>query len=111
MAVGFATGFVEDIKENDKTVGQAITHNSATTLAGAASGAIIAAFLPTNPVGWAIIGVAAATIAVGTVASVITEFAYQDNLLGFQDSLDYVGGKFDNLSAEVKKYSIKEVIE
>lgn len=93
---GFGKGFYDDINTNNKTVGQAFTHNATSTLVGLAAssfGEFATAGLLTlagvsNPAGWAILG----GMVAGTLLSSLFEFSYQNNFGGLQDSLDFLGG-------------------
>ncbi|WP_375180222.1 hypothetical protein [Enterococcus rotai] len=95
MAAGFGLGMYNDITNNGKTFGQALSHNVVSTGVGFTAGWVGAAgvgLLLTNPGGWAVLG----GIAVGTVVSVGLDYIYQNNILGVQDKLDWVGNKIDD---------------
>ncbi|AYG00460.1 T7SS effector LXG polymorphic toxin [Lactococcus allomyrinae] len=96
---GFAFGMYDDMADNHKTVGQALTHNIASTAigAGATAGAsfAIGALLVSNPVGWAAIGVSAAAIGIGVGATALFNLAYDNNFLGLKSGLDWAGSKID----------------
>lgn len=82
-AVGFASGMYTDISEDNKTVGEAVAHNSLTTGVGigtAAGTMAITAALVSNPGGWAVLG----GLAVGTVLTYGAEWAYKNNWLGIK---------------------------
>jgi hypothetical protein len=94
-------GFVDDFWiKKDKTVGEALTHNVSSLAfgmgAGAAGTAITTGALTflgvSNPAGWAVLG----TIAVGAAAGHFFNWAYDENFMGLQDGLDYVGNKIDD---------------
>uniref|UniRef100_UPI001E352DAC T7SS effector LXG polymorphic toxin n=1 Tax=Gracilibacillus suaedae TaxID=2820273 RepID=UPI001E352DAC len=87
---GFSIGMYDDIFVKNKTAGEAIAHN-VTSLAVGAGVTLITGALISNPGGWAILGAAA----LGTAAGTFFNFAYDTNLLGLQDGLDYVGSKID----------------
>ena len=89
-AVGFASGMYTDISEDNKTVGEAVAHNSLTTGVGigtAAGTMAITAALVSNPGGWAVLG----GLAVGTVLTYGAEWAYKNNWLGIKTGTDWVG--------------------
>ncbi|OLF50328.1 hypothetical protein BU200_02810 [Streptococcus acidominimus] len=106
MGVGFGLGMYDDIVNQDKTWGQALVHNGLSTGIGwgagvGATAAISAIFFVSNPIGWAAAGVAAASLAVGTVVSLGFETAYNNNFLGLQDGLDTVGDWLDDAGKDV----------
>ncbi|MDU2553432.1 MAG: transposase, partial [Staphylococcus epidermidis] len=86
-AVGFASGMYTDISEDNKTVGEAVAHNSLTTGAGIGAGVVAGAFLATTPPGIAITGV----IVIGTGVTLFSEAAYKNNWLGIKTGTDWVG--------------------
>ncbi|MFJ6413340.1 hypothetical protein CHI12_06520 [Terribacillus saccharophilus] len=95
MGVGFGVGMYEDMNQKDKSFGEALVHNSASLgigSAGAFLGTAATAFLlGSNPAGWAVLGgVAVSAVFVGGF-----NYFYDNNILGLQDGLDYVGGKID----------------
>jgi hypothetical protein len=95
IAAGFGIGMYDDLKNNDKTVGQAVSHNAASTGVGVGAGVLGAlgvGLLVSNPGGWAILG----GMAVGSVSSILFDLAYQNNFLGLQDGLDWAGNKIDD---------------
>ncbi|EUJ28497.1 hypothetical protein MFLO_12156 [Listeria floridensis FSL S10-1187] len=81
-------GIYDDISNNDKTVGEAITHNVVSTGATMGGAFLVGAMVSTNPIGWGF----AAGVAIGAGFS----WAYDNNFLGLQDKLDWVGGKIDD---------------
>ncbi len=93
--VGFALGMYDDLANDDKTVGEALSHNGMTLVAGiggsAAVGAIAAIALSSNPVGWTVL----AGLAVGSGLAFAADWAYQTNKLGLKDKTDWVGHKID----------------
>lgn len=100
IVAGFGTGMYDDLKNNNKTVGQAVTHNVASTGAGigggALGGALAALALGSNPVGWAALGTVAITMGIGMLASTGFDFLYKNNKLDIQDKLDSAGEKIDD---------------
>ncbi|MDK2802317.1 MAG: hypothetical protein KFW09_02945 [Oscillospiraceae bacterium] len=112
--LSFASGGIaayEGWKYNDKTVGQSISYGAATTgvsIAGGAFGvsavsAAIGLVFGTTPVGWAAAAATAASIAgvavavgIGIRISSGFEALYENNFLGLQDGLDWVGTKLDS---------------
>lgn len=94
VVAGFGMGMYDDMANKDKTVGQALSHNTVSTgvgIGGGALGALAVGALVTNPAGWAILG----GIAVGTAAGIAFDYAYQSNFLGLQDGLDWTGDRVD----------------
>ncbi|MFD2130662.1 hypothetical protein ACFSKI_05365 [Pseudogracilibacillus auburnensis] len=86
-AIGLAVGMQDDLVNEDKTVGEAIAHNVIVSGVGVGASLGAGALLGTNPVGWGIVGVAA----VGMLFSLSVDWAYQNNILGFQGLVDSVG--------------------
>ena len=109
-AVGFASGMYTDISEDNKTVGEAVAHNSLTTGAGIGAGIVAGAFLATTPPGIAITGV----IVIGTGVTLFSEAAYKNNWLGIKTGTDWVGKNvldptFNWISDKAKKiYSLEK---
>lgn len=81
--VGGVLGYYDDVYNNDKTPGQAIAHNGASIAVSTGTGAGI--------------GLAAGWIGLGAAAVVGFTFnaAYNNNILGLQDGLDWTGEKID----------------
>ena len=102
MGTGFGLGVYEDINYNDKTIGEAVSHN-ATSLGvgvlGQTGGTAASIALTTNPGGWAILG----GVAIGTLVTYGFNTAYKHNVFGIQDELDYIGQKLDQAGREVKE--------
>ncbi|MFP7476925.1 ribonuclease YeeF family protein [Terribacillus saccharophilus] len=93
-------GFIEDMWiKKDKTFGEAITHNVSSLAFSLGTGVAAQAFTTgaltflgvSNPAGWAVLG----TMAVGALAGHFFNWAYDENFLGLQDGLNYVGNKID----------------
>ena len=112
IGLGFGLGMYDDIVNKDKTIGQAIVHNGLSTGltwgAGAATTALAVAAL-SNPVGWAAVGVAAASFAAGYIVNLAFETAYNNNFLGLRDGVDAVGDWLDDASTKVGKSFVKGV--
>lgn len=116
MAVGIGVGMYDDIKNNNKTAGEAVAHNTASTGAGvlgsiggtAATTGVLTLLGISNPAGWAILG----GIAIGAVATGVFNYLYDSNKWGIQDGLDAVGKEIDNLGKQVSETfeSVKEGI-
>ncbi|MGY0691183.1 T7SS effector LXG polymorphic toxin [Virgibacillus sp. FSP13] len=103
IGLGFGVGMYNDIANNDKTWGEATTHNVVATGIGigatvVAKGIITAGAvaLGATPVGWAAVGIAAGATAVGVVATSVFNFAYEHNFLGLQDGLDWAGQQIED---------------
>ncbi|MFS0752067.1 T7SS effector LXG polymorphic toxin [Oceanobacillus sp. 1P07AA] len=95
LGVSIAIGTYSDLKQTDKTAGEAIAKNTFSSGAGFLTGALIAGgakvFLASNPVGWALVG----TIVGGTVVTTLANWAYDNNFLNIQDGVDWAGQKLD----------------
>lgn len=106
--VGFGIGMYDDLANDDKTFGEALSHNALTTGigtgAGIATSATIVA-LASNPVGWAALG----GLAVGIGATHLADWAYQANILGLKDKTDWVGHKIDEGIDNFKKSTVSTV--
>ncbi|UQW81647.1 hypothetical protein MNY58_00600 [Staphylococcus edaphicus] len=94
IGVGFGLGMYDDLKNENKTVGEATAHNTLTT--GAGIGASLAAgvgitFLVSNPAGWAVLG----GIAIGAGVAFGADIMYQNNTLGLKDGVDWTGHQID----------------
>ncbi|WP_323703667.1 transposase [Mammaliicoccus sp. Dog046] len=95
--VGYGLGMYDDMANDNKTVGEAVSHNTLTTGGGLASG-IVAGYLFTNPAGWAttaIIGIAAG-------GSLLIDYSYKKNFLKLKDGTDWVGHKIDDGIKSIK---------
>ncbi|HEF0933358.1 TPA: transposase, partial [Staphylococcus aureus] len=107
--VGFGIGMYDDLANDDKTFGEALSHNGMTLAAGSAGtavGAGLATFvLGSNPVGWVIL----AGLAMSTVFALGTDLIYQNNIFGLKDKVDWVGHKIDNSIDVVKKTTEKSM--
>lgn len=103
--VGFGIGMYDDMANDDKTVGEALSHNGMTLAAGVGTTAAITFFLSSNPVGWATVGILSAAF----VISMITDWAYQNNKAGIKDKVDWVGHKIDDGIDAVKNTTEKAV--
>ncbi|MBP1971419.1 putative DNA-binding ArsR family transcriptional regulator [Virgibacillus natechei] len=84
---GYIYGAYDDVKNNGKTVGQAVAHGG-TSLAIA-----VGAGLAISPAGWA--------LAAGIGLTVAFEFLYDRNVFGLQDGLDKVGDKLSEWGSNV----------
>ncbi|MFD1169422.1 T7SS effector LXG polymorphic toxin [Oceanobacillus caeni] len=97
LSIGYGT--MLDYKYSDKTVGEAVTKNTASTGAGLLAGwgtstaitGLGGAFLSATPVGWATLG----SVAVGTLGTMTFNWAYDNNFFGIQDGLDWAGKQID----------------
>lgn len=85
----FALALKQDIDriQTVATVGVAIAHNATVAGAGVGASVGVGALVGSNPAGWALVGVAATGIGL----SILAEVSYQNNILGFQDTVDSVG--------------------
>jgi hypothetical protein len=90
VVAGIATiyGVYDDVKNNDKTVGQGISHNVPGTILSVGGSMLVGALVSSNPIGWG--------FAAGVVAGAAFNWAYDNNFLGLQDGLDWVGDKIDD---------------
>ena len=59
--VGFGIGMYDDLANDNKTFGEALSHNGMTLAAGSVAAFGVAA-LVSNPVGWAVVGILTAGI-------------------------------------------------
>lgn len=107
--VGFGIGMYDDLANDDKTFGEALSHNGMTLAAGSGAGAVVTVgasiLLGSNPVGWAVIG----GFVAGTLVSKAADWAYQSNWNGIKDKTDWVGHKIDDSIDVVKKSTEKAV--
>lgn len=103
MAASAAIGMYDDLHNNGKTPGQAVTHNAAVLGAGIAGdavvGTVVALALVSNPGGWAV----AASIAGATLATWGFNYFYKNNKWGIRDQLDKAGKKVDKFTSNVHK--------
>lgn len=102
MAASAVIGMYDDIHNNGKTPGEAVTHTAGVLGAGIvgdalATGMVIA--LVSNPAGWAV----AAGIAGTTFGTLVFNYLYKNNVLGIQDGLDKLGKKVDKFTSGVHK--------
>ena len=101
--VGFGIGMYDDLANDDKTFGEALSHNGMTLAAGSAMGTIVSVgitMLASNPVGWAVLG----GFAAATGFAIAADWAYENNLWGLKDETDWVGHKIDDGIDVVKIY-------
>lgn len=99
MAFGYGIGMYDDLINNDKTVGEALAHNTTSLgvgIAGSTIGASVTASLlisfgVSNPVGWAILG----SVAVGVFATWGFNYLYDNNIGNVQDDSDRIGRVID----------------
>ncbi|TXL66723.1 hypothetical protein FHP05_04890 [Cerasibacillus terrae] len=96
---GYGLGMYHDLKKKDKSVGEAIAHNTASLGVGLGTNTLAMAAFGTNPGGWAILG----GIAVGTILTTTFNYWYEINLFDLQDGLDWVGGKIDETWKKTKE--------
>ena len=61
----------------------------------------LGAFLGSNPVGWAAVGVATASFAIGVGVTWLFNKAYENNFLGLKDGLDTTGAFLDDVGKNV----------
>lgn len=105
MAFGFGIGMYDDLVNKDKTVGEAIAHNTTSLgvgITGSAVGTLGTTGLLTflgvsNPVGWAVLG----GIATGVLVTSIFNYLYDNNIGKIQDKLDKVGEAIDDVMGKV----------
>jgi|SRR5690625_535227 len=90
---GFGFGMYGDLANNNKTVGEAVAHNTASLVAGVALGLGISLIIG-NPVGLAAVAITAGT-------SYLFDLVYHNNGLGIQTKLDTVGQKIDEVGSKV----------
>ncbi|MDR1568446.1 MAG: LXG domain-containing protein [Streptococcaceae bacterium] len=104
MIAGFGLGMYDDMANNDKTFGQAVMHNGSALGFGAGASVLL---LGSNPVGWAALG----AIGVGVAAGALFNLAYDNNFLGMQDGLDFLGSKVDDGMKWPSKEADKKIKE
>ncbi len=94
--VGFGIGMYDDMANDDKTVGEALSHNGMTLAAGIGGTAMLTGlttiFLGSNPIGWAILG----GLVVGSISARVADLMYQNNFFGTKDKVDAIGHKIDD---------------
>ena len=91
---GFGFGMYGDLVNNNKTVGEAVAHNTTAGAAGVVLGVGVSLVLGTNPVGLA-------AIATTTVITYAIDLVYRNNMFGIQTKLDNVGRKIDEVGSKV----------
>lgn len=102
--VGFGIGMYDDLANDDKTFGEALSHNGMTLAAGSVAAFGVAA-LVSNPVGWAVVGILTA----GIIGSIVSDYLYQNNYFGIKDKVDWAGHKIDEGIDAVNKTAEKAV--
>ena len=100
--VGFGIGMYDDLANDDKTFGEALSHNGMTLAAGSVAAFGVAA-LVSNPVGWAVVGILTA----GIIGSIVSDYLYQNNYFGIKDKVDWAGHKIDEGIDAVNKTAEK----
>lgn len=80
--LGFGKGVIDDMKDDNKSIGQAVVHNGVSTAIGLGT-----TFLLSNPVGWGV----AATIAGSFAITTLFEYFYSNNTFEIQSTLDGIG--------------------
>ncbi|UEX90902.1 T7SS effector LXG polymorphic toxin [Staphylococcus ratti] len=103
--LGFGIGMYDDLSDG-RTVGEALSHNTFTLAAGAGGMALAGIFLGSNPVGWAVLG----SFAVATLFSFGANLAYESNLFGTKDKVDWIGHKIDD-GIDAIKTSANDAVE
>ncbi|MBA4537274.1 hypothetical protein H1Z61_08990 [Bacillus aquiflavi] len=105
MVAGFSFGMYDDMVNSNRTAGQAIAHNATATAVGLGSSSFAATLIggsSTNPAGWAILG----GVGAGLLATTIFNVAYENNWLGIQDALNWVGDRIDDLWEGTKEVQV-----
>ncbi|EUY87621.1 hypothetical protein O520_01673, partial [Staphylococcus aureus M0430] len=102
--VGFGIGMYDDLANDNKTFGEALSHNGMTLAAGSVAAFGVAA-LVSNPVGWAVVGILTA----GIIGSTVSDYLYQNNYFGIKDKVDWAGHKIDEGIDAVNKTAEKAV--
>ena len=100
--VGFGIGMYDDLANDNKTFGEALSHNGMTLAAGSVAAFGVAA-LVSNPVGWAVVGILTA----GIIGSIVSDYLYQNNYFGIKDKVDWAGHKIDEGIDAVNKTAEK----
>lgn len=108
--VGFGIGMYDDLANDNKTFGEALSHNGMTLAAGIGGTAMLTGlttiFLGSNPIGWAIIG----GLVVGSISARVADLMYQNNFFGTKDKVDAIGHKIDD-GIDVVKESAEVTID
>ncbi|MBC1936479.1 hypothetical protein HCA69_08890 [Listeria grandensis] len=81
-------GIQDDMQNNDKSLGQAVTHNVVGTGLAIGSSILVGALVSSNPIGWG--------FAAGVLVGAGFNWAYDNNFLGLQDGLDWAGDRLDD---------------
>ncbi len=107
MGLGLGLGMYDDLYNDDKTVGEAVAHNTLTMGSGAVLSAGLGLLL-SNPIGWGALGL----FAIGTATSIGVDYLYKNNILGIKDGTDWVGHQLDNvfdkyIDFQKKKFEIE----
>jgi len=107
IGVSIGVGTYIDSNYNDKTGGEAFAKNAtdAAVTVGLTSGTayavsgIATALGAATPVGWAVLG----GVAVGTVATTVFNWAYDNNIISIQDHLDGAGQYIDKVGEQINE--------
>ena len=91
VVLDFGLGVYRDISSGERTVGHAVAFNGGSTAFGAGAGFGVGLLLASNPVGWKI----AAGIGVGLAAGAFYNWMYNNNILGFQTGIHWIGDQID----------------
>ncbi|MBC2006506.1 hypothetical protein IA868_01530 [Listeria welshimeri] len=81
-------GIHDDMENNDKSLGQAVTHNVVGTGVAIGSSVLVGILVSSNPIGWG--------FAAGVLVGAGFNWAYDNNFLGLQDGLDWAGDRLDD---------------
>lgn len=81
-------GMYDDMQNNNKTLGQAATHNIGGTGVAIGASILVGTLVSSNPIGWG--------FAAGVLVGAGFNWAYDNNFLGLQDGLDWAGDKVDD---------------
>lgn len=94
--ISFGVGTIIDIS-NGSSIGHAIAYNGASSLvvfgAGTGAGFVVAAFLGSNPVGWALVATIAIGTGVGIGAGIAFKWLYDNTPIGY--AVRYMGDVID----------------